>query len=86
MEDEERERVMVVGLAVVATVLSTLGLFGLAVVLRVCLPWNGTPSRSFVVASSLGSRASRSLFSGLAGLLVVPAAKLFVRRKRFNLP
>lgn len=38
MEDEERERVMVAGMTVVWAVLSTLGLLGLAVVLRVCLP------------------------------------------------
>lgn len=91
MEDEERERVMrvtrvTVVEAVVVTVLSTFGLLGLAVVLRVLLPWRGTLSRSLVEASRFGSRASKSLLDGLAGLSVDPAAMLFLRRKRFNLP
>jgi hypothetical protein len=91
MEDEERERVMRGGWvrfaeAVVVMVRSTLGLLGLAVVLRILRSWKGTLSKPLAVGSCLSSRASSSLFKGLTGLMMDSAAMLFVRRKRFSLP
>ena len=90
-DDEERERVMRgcwarVVQVVVVMARCTLGLLGAAVVLHILRPWDGILPMPLVEGSCLSSRASSSLFDGLTGVLVDPAAILFVRRKRFSLP